>query len=243
MVLASGLDLESKEQAVAGLRQVLGAAAPEVLEAAFVALARIDRAAAATVGFALFARLGGRTQGLASRLLARLSPPPPPTVDVYLGWLAGEDNLTGMLAAEALGEQGGEAVQRLLAQLQPLLGGERDAAEERARGRVAHALRRIGPAAAAAIPDLIRLLEDEGAYRDTRWYAKQALVAIGAEAARALFDELRAAPRWAVLEALASMPADALAQAAGLASALEALRRGEDTGLHGISAAILHKLR
>ncbi len=242
-VLASGLDPDSKQQAVAGLRAALGAGSTEVLEAGFVALARIDRAAATTAGFALFARLGGRTQGLASRLLARLSPPPPPTVDVCLGCLAGEDNLVGMLAAEALGERGPEAVEQLLRCLQPLLGGEHGAAEERARGRIAHALRRIGPGAEAAIGALLRLLEDERAYRDTRWYAKQALVAIGPAAARALMEELRVAPRWAVLEVLSSMSPEALAQAVGLAGLLEALRRGEDEGLQGISAAILHKLR
>lgn len=242
-VLASDLDPDSQQQAVAGLRATLGTGSREVLEAVFVALARIDRAAATTSGFVMFARLGGHTEGLASRLLARLTPPPSPTVERCLAWLACEDNLTGMLAAEALGEHGPGAVHELLAHLQPLLAGPRSAAEERARGRVAHALRRIGPGAAPAIPALLALLADEEVYRDTRWYAKQALVAIGPAAAEALVEELRARPRWSVLEALAEMRGEALAAVVGLAGLLEALRHGEDPALHGISAAILHKLR
>jgi hypothetical protein len=87
------------------------------------------------------------------------------------------------------------------------------------------------------------LLEDEAVYRDTRWYAKQALVAIGAPAAEALVLELRARPRWVVLEALSEMRVEVLTTMVGLAAALEALRRGEDEALQGISAAILHKLR
>jgi len=242
-VLASDLDLDSQAQAVAGLRATLDAGSREVLEAAFIALAHIDRAAATTTGFVMFARLGGQTEGLASRLLAQLTPPPMPTVERCLAWLASEDNLHGMLAAEALGEQGPRAVMELLGHLQPLLGGERGAGEERVRGRIAHALRRIGPGAAAAIPALLVLLEDEDVYRDTRWYAKQALVAIGPAAAMALAEELRARPRWVVLEALSEMRAEVLAELVGLAAQLEALRRGEHDALHGISAAILHKLR
>jgi len=242
-VLASELDPDSKQQAVAGLRATLGAASGAVLEAAFVALMRIDRAAATTAGFVMFARLGGQTEGLASRLLARLTSPQPPTVERCLVWLAGEDNLQGMLAAEALGEQGPGAAPQLLASLQGLLGGERGAAEERVRGRIAHALGRVGPGAAAAIPALLALLEDDAVYRDTRYYAKRALVAIGPEAARALFEELRATPRWAVLAALSEMRAETLTSMVGLVGLLEALRTGEDEELHGISAAILHKLR
>ncbi|MBA3544915.1 MAG: HEAT repeat domain-containing protein [Nannocystis sp.] len=242
-VLASDLDIDSKQQAIAGLRATLGAGSREVLEAAFVALAHIDRPAATTAGFVMFARLGGQMQGLASGLLARLVPPNPPTVEHCLAWLAGEDNLRGLLAAEALGEQGPGAVARLLVNLQRLLGGPRGSSEERVRGRIAHALGRIGPGAAAAIPMLLRLLDDEHVYRDTRWYAKRALVAIGPEAAVALLAELRATPRWVVLEALSEMRPEALADLVGLAGHLEALRSGEDSGLHGISAAILHKLR
>jgi hypothetical protein len=242
-VLASELDIDSRVQAVAGLRAALGGAAPEVLEVAFIALARIDRAAATTAGFVMFARLGGHTQGLASRLLAQLGPPPTPTVERCLGWLACEDNLLGMLAAESLGEQGPAAVAELLVNLQLLLGGARGAGEERARGRIAHALRRIGPGAAPAISALMRLLEDEAVYRDTRWYAKQALVAIGPAAAEVLVQELRARPRWVVLEALAEMRAEVLTKMVGLTALLEALRSGEDEALQGISAAILHQLR
>lgn len=242
-VLASELDPDSRGQAVAGLRATLGVGSGEVLEAAFVALAHIDRSAATTSGFVMFARLGGRTEGLASRLLARLTPPPSPTIERCLDWLACDDNLTGMLAAEALGEQGPGAVQELLAHLRPLLTGRRSAEEERVRGRLAHALRRIGPGAAPAIPALLALLADEDVYRDTRWVAKQALVAIGPVAAAALGEELRARPRWAVLEALAEMRGEVLAAVVGLAGMLEALRHGEDPALHGISAAILHKLR
>lgn len=242
-VLASGLDPDSRRQAIAGLRATLGAGSGEVLEAAFVALAQIDRAAATTAGFVMFARLGGQVEGLASRLLARLAPPPSPSVDRCLVWLASEDNLLGMLAAEALGEQGPGAVAQLLASLQGLLGGERSTSEERVRGRIAHALGRIGPGAVAAIPELLALLEDEAVYRDTRFYAKRALVAIGPEAAQALFEELRATPRWAVLAALSEMRAETLTNMVGLAGLLEALRSGEDEGLQGISAAILHKLR
>ena len=243
-VLASGLDMDSRHQAIAGLRATLGAGSREVLEAAFVALARIDRSAATTTGFVMFARLGGQMQGLASGLLARIGSSDPPTVEDCLGWLAGEDNLQGLLAAEALGEQGPGAVARLLAHLQPLLGGARGSAEERVRGRIAHALGRIGPGAAVAVPMLLGLLEDADVYRDTRWYAKRALLAIGPEAARALFAELRAAPRWAILEVMAEMRAETLLlEMVGLAGLLEALRSEEDTGLHGISAAILHKLR
>ncbi len=242
-VLASDLDIDSRRQAVAGLRATLGAAAPEVLEVAFIALARIDRATATTAGFVMFARLAGQTRGLASRLLAQLGPPPTPTVERCLGWLACEDSLLGMLAAESLGEQGPAAVAELLAHLRSLLGGSRSTGEERARGRIAHALRRIGPGAAPAISALMSLLEDEAVYRDTRWYAKQALVAIGAPAAEALVQELRARPRWVVLEALSEMRAEELTTMVGLAAQLEALRRGEDEALQGISAAILHKLR
>lgn len=241
-VLASDLDVDSKQQAIVGLRATLGADSREVLEAAFVALARIDRPAATTAGFVMFARLAGQMQGMASGLLARISAPEP-TVEDCLGWLAAEDNLIGLLAAESLGEQGPGAVARLLAHLQPLLGGARGSAEERVRGRIAHALGRIGPGAAAAVPMLLALLEDDEVYRDTRWYAKRALVAIGPEAARALFEELRAAPRWAILEALSEMRAETLLKMVGLAGLLEGLRSEEDTGLHGISAAILHKLR
>ncbi len=235
--------MDSKQQAIAGLRATLGAGSREVLEAAFVALAHIDRSAATSTGFVMFARLGGQMEGLASGLLARLVPPSPPTVEHCLAWLAGADNLRGLLAAEALGEQGPGAVARLLAHLHPLLGGPRGASEERVRGRIAHALGRIGPGAAAAIPMLLAVLDDEDVYRDTRWYAKKALVAIGPEAAQALLEQLRAAPRWVVLEALSEMRPETLASMVGLAAHLEALRRGEDTGLHGISAAILHKLR
>ncbi len=242
-VLASDLDPDSRAQAVAGLRATLGGGSLEVLEAAFVAIAHIDRSAATTGGFVMFARLGGHTDGLASRLLARLTVPPSPTVERCLGWLGCDDNLVGMLAAEALGEQGPEAVPGLLAHLQPLLDGPRSMAEERVRGRIAHALRRIGPGAAAAIPALLQLLADEDVYRDTRWYAKQALVTIGPAAAEALAEELRARPRWVVLEALSEMRGEVLAKVVGLAGVVEALRHGEDTSLHGISAAIVHKLR
>ena len=134
-------------------------------------------------------------------------------------------------------------VAQLLASLQGLLGGERSTSEERVRGRIAHALGRIGPGAVAAIPELLALLEDEAVYRDTRFYAKRALVAIGPEAAQALFEELRATPRWAVLAALSEMRAETLTNMVGLAGLLEALRSGEDEGLQGISAAILHKPR
>lgn len=242
-MLASDLDVDSQQQAVAALRATLGAGSPEVLEATFIALARIDPSAATTTGFVMFARLAGHTQGLASRLLAQLSPPPAPTVERCLAWLASEELLRGMLAAEALGEQGPGAVAELLAHLQPLLGGVRAASEERVRGRIVHALRRIGPGAAAAIPALLGLLADEDVYRDTRWVAKQALVAIGPAAAEALVQELRARPRWVVLEALSEMRVEVLAAQVGLVGLLEALRHAEDTALHGISAAILHKLR
>lgn len=239
-MLASDLAVDSRLQAVAGLRAALGAGAREVQEAALVALAQIDRTAAATAGFALFARLDGDTRGLASRLLARLMPPPTP--ERCLAWLADADSLTGLLAAEALGEQGPAVVGLLRSHLQRL-GPGRGGADDRARGRIAHALRRIGPGAAAAIPELLVLLEDAEAHRDTRWSAKQALVAIGPAAAQALFDELRARPRWAVLEALAQLPAELQARLPGLRGLLEGLRRGEDTRLHGLSVAILHGLR
>lgn len=241
-VLASGLDDDSRSRAVAGLRAALGGARPAVQEAVLAALAQIDRGAATSAAFALFARLDGRTDGLAARLLARLAAAAPTTARC-LAALTGDDDLTGILAAEALGEQGPVAVEPLLTRLRPLLGPGRAAAEDRVRRRIAYALWRVGPGAAAAIPALIDLLADETAYRDTRWYAKQALAAIGPAAAQALVDELRAAPRWPILEALAQLPVEALTRATDLAPLLLGLRRGDDPRLHGLSEALLHRMR
>jgi hypothetical protein len=80
-------------------------------------------------------------------------------------------------------ERGAAAVPALLAALAAFpLPAQADTGhwmeDESTKYHIMHALKQIGPAAAAAVPLLEEIAVDWEAYRDTRWQAEQALKAI-----------------------------------------------------------------
>lgn len=121
-------------------------------------------------------------EGLAGRLLARL------TANTAVESLI-EDRQTGgvpdvpwIIAAEAVAEHGAQAVPALVTALEsfpvPAQQSEDWMRDESAKYRLMHALKKIGPAASAAVPVLEAISTDAEAYRDSRWQAEQALDAI-----------------------------------------------------------------
>lgn len=127
-------------------------------------------------------RLFRDDDGLAGRLLARL------TDDTTAESLI-EDLRTGgvpgvpwIIAAEAVAEHGALAVPALVAALEsfPLPAQQTDhlMRDESAKYHLVHVLKKIGPAASAAVAVLESIRSDDEAYRDSRWQAAEALDAI-----------------------------------------------------------------
>lgn len=127
-------------------------------------------------------RLFRDDSGLAGRLLTRL------TDDVAVESVIEELRTGGVpgvpwiIAAEAVAEHGAAAVPALVAALSSFPVPAQQSADwmrhESAKYRLMHALKKIGPAAAAAVPLLEAISTDWESYRDSRWQAEQALDAI-----------------------------------------------------------------
>lgn len=154
--------------------------APPQREDAVLALIEIGSGKVVQVCDQLF-RGGG--DGLAGRLVRRLTgvtPHPDSLIeDLRTGGVPG---VPWIIAAQAVADHGAEAVPALVAALRsfplPAQQTEHWMRDESAKYHLMYALRKIGPAAAAAVPVLAAISSDMAAYRDSRWLAEQALDAI-----------------------------------------------------------------
>jgi hypothetical protein len=161
------------------VRFALECAAPQREEAVLALVATGSREVVKVCG-----RLFRDDDGLAGRLLARLTDGATPTADALIDDLrtGGVPGVPWIIAAHAVAEHGAVAVPALVAALKsfPLPARETDQwmRDESAKYHLMRALAEIGPAAAAAVPVLTAISRDEDAYRDTRWIAERTLEAI-----------------------------------------------------------------
>lgn len=90
--------------------------------------------------------------------------------------------LVRFITAEAVAEHGALTVPALVAALEsfPLPAQQTDhlMRDESAKYHLVHVLKKIGPAASAAVAVLESIRSDDEAYRDSRWQAAEALDAI-----------------------------------------------------------------
>jgi hypothetical protein len=238
---------------------VVNATESSLREDAVIALAAIDRSAAVTACYSMFARHRDGS-GMAGRLLVRFTGDTDSSIETLVARLPHCDNFHGVLTQEALAAHGAAAVPALLAALRAFpiparQGTDHWFEDETTKFRLLHALTKIGAAAAPAIPALIALLQDMEGYRDTRHQAKTALIATELpETAEALIAEL---PRsqggdglawdgdglYLLLDALSGMPPEALSGAHGLDDILADLRDAPSEWLRGQVELITDKVR
>jgi len=174
-------DPEQKEAAEAALARFALKAAPPEREEAVLALVAIGSSKDVQICDQLFRDDG---DGLAGRLLARLTDGAAPTADSLIEALrtGGVPGVPWIIATRVVADHGADAVPALVTALEsfplPALDKEDWMLDESAKYYLIHALMDIGPAAVAAVPVLQAISTDEEAYRDSRWIAKRALAAI-----------------------------------------------------------------
>lgn len=152
--------------------------APEQREEAVLALIENDSTEIVKVCDRLFRA----DEGLAGRLLARLTGGATAESVIEDLRTGGVPGVPWIIAAEAVAARGAEVVPALVTALEsfplPAEQTEHWMRDESAKYRLMHALWKIGPPAAAAVPVLTAISSDRAAYRDSRWQAEQALEAI-----------------------------------------------------------------
>lgn len=156
--------------AVPELTELLKDADPGLRQAAAASLGSLGTAAeSAVAGLIDLLRQGAKARSASARPFVPGKPPPrtdPKELD------------TAMVAARALGRIGGTAV--------PALAKALPEPDREIREHAALALARIGPPAKAAVPALIKVLQDEKADDGVRGAAARALAAIGPDAGEAV---------------------------------------------------------